>query len=77
MKDLPDEYVYAPWKAPLDVQRTAHCIVGADYPQPIINHQNARLDCVTKLRGVYQTLVYKGKCRTKCFLLWDMLFTLV
>ncbi|KAL9971457.1 hypothetical protein ACROYT_G017620 [Oculina patagonica] len=59
LKDFPSEYIYEPWKAPLETQRTANCIVGDDYPQPIINHQEARRDCIQKLRGVYQNLVSK------------------
>lgn len=61
LKDFPDDYIYEPWKTPLEIQRRSHCIVGADYPQPMINHEDARRECVTKLRGVYQTLVCKGE----------------
>ncbi len=60
LKDFPSDYIYEPWKAPLETQRTANCVVGDDYPQPIINHQEARRDCIQKLRGVYQNLVSKG-----------------
>lgn len=35
-------YVHAPWKMPPEVQRTAGCVVGRDYPQPIIDHGWAR-----------------------------------
>lgn len=59
LKDFPSEFIYEPWRAPLEVQKTANCIVGTDYPQPVINHQEARQDCVHRLRGVYQNLVSK------------------
>lgn len=59
LKDFPDKYIYQPWTAPLELQKAANCIVGTDYPQPMINHQDARRDCIGKLRGVYQTLVCK------------------
>lgn len=61
LKDFPDKYIYQPWTAPLELQKAANCIVGTDYPQPMINHQDARRDCIGRLRGVYQTLVCKGK----------------
>ena len=32
---MPDAYVYEPWKAPLEVQRAAGCVVGRDYPAPM------------------------------------------
>ena len=38
---MPDKYIYEPWKAPLDVQRAAGCIIGKDYPAPIVDHETA------------------------------------
>lgn len=35
---VPTEYIYEPWKAPLDVQERANCIIGKDYPAPVVNH---------------------------------------
>jgi len=42
LKDMPAKYIYQPWKAPLEVQRRAKCIVGTDYPSPIVDHAVAR-----------------------------------
>jgi deoxyribodipyrimidine photo-lyase len=39
---VPDRYVHAPWEMPEDVQREAGCVVGHDYPAPIIDHAWAR-----------------------------------
>ena len=36
---MPTEYVYEPWKAPLEVQKEAGCVIGVDYPAPIVDHQ--------------------------------------
>ena len=38
---MPDKYIYEPWKAPLEVQKAAGCIVGKDYPKPIVEHDVA------------------------------------
>jgi len=57
---MPVEYVYEPWKAPLEVQVQAGCVVGRDYPAPIVDHREAcrrnthmmeelRLDLLRKL----------------------------
>ena len=35
LRQMPLEYVHCPWKAPLDVQQKAGCVVGRDYPAPI------------------------------------------
>jgi deoxyribodipyrimidine photo-lyase len=39
---VPDRYLHAPWEMPKDVQREAGCVVGQDYPAPIIDHAWAR-----------------------------------
>jgi deoxyribodipyrimidine photo-lyase len=39
---VPDEYIHEPWKMPADVQRQAHCVIGIDYPTPIVDHAFAR-----------------------------------
>lgn len=38
LKDMPLKYLFSPWKAPLSVQENAQCIVGKDYPKPIVDH---------------------------------------
>ncbi len=40
--DVPDEYIHYPWKMTENLQRTIGCIIGKDYPAPIIDHQWAR-----------------------------------
>jgi deoxyribodipyrimidine photo-lyase len=39
---VPDRYLHAPWEMPGDVQREAGCVIGQDYPAPIIDHAWAR-----------------------------------
>ena len=38
MQDFPKTYIYEPWKAPKKVQEEAGCIIGVDYPAPIVDH---------------------------------------
>ena len=38
LKRMPKKYIYEPWKAPLEVQRACGCIIGVDYPKPIVDH---------------------------------------
>lgn len=42
LKDMPAKYVYCPWTAPIDVQAKAKCIIGKDYPAPIVDHAKSR-----------------------------------
>ena len=39
LKHMPKKYIYDPWNAPIDVQKSAGCIVGKDYPNPIVDHK--------------------------------------
>lgn len=41
LKKYPPKYIYEPWTAPLSVQRTAGCVIGKDYPRPIVDHKVA------------------------------------
>lgn len=41
MKKYPPKYIYEPWTAPLSVQRAAGCVIGKDYPRPIVDHKVA------------------------------------
>ncbi len=42
LRDVPDAYVHTPWTMPEATQREAGCVVGKDYPAPIVDHQAAR-----------------------------------
>lgn len=42
LKDMPAKYMFCPWTAPKDVQAKAKCIIGKDYPAPILDHAKAR-----------------------------------
>ncbi|TDY00921.1 cryptochrome/photolyase family protein [Thiohalophilus thiocyanatoxydans] len=39
---LPNKYIHEPWKAPEEVQQQAECIIGKDYPEPIIDLKATR-----------------------------------
>ena len=35
---VPLPYVFAPWTMPAEVQQVAGCVIGRDYPAPIVDH---------------------------------------
>jgi deoxyribodipyrimidine photo-lyase len=39
---VPDQFLHAPWEMPVDIQRRAGCMIGKDYPTPIVDHALAR-----------------------------------
>jgi deoxyribodipyrimidine photo-lyase len=42
LADVPERYVHAPWVMDAETQRTCNCVVGRDYPAPIVDHREAR-----------------------------------
>jgi deoxyribodipyrimidine photo-lyase len=39
---LPSRHIHSPWEMSLELQRDANCLIGQDYPAPIIDHAWAR-----------------------------------
>lgn len=44
---LGNEHLHAPWEAPADVLETAKVVLGRTYPQPIVDHREARNRALT------------------------------
>lgn len=42
LEGVPFAYLHKPWTMPADMQRKAGCIIGKDYPAPIVAHAWAR-----------------------------------
>lgn len=38
LKNVPDEYIFEPWKCPESIQKQAGCIIGKDYPNRVVDH---------------------------------------
>lgn len=41
LADVPDEYLPAPHKLPPILQKDIGCVIGRDYPEPIVDHKTA------------------------------------
>jgi deoxyribodipyrimidine photo-lyase len=39
---VPDELIHEPWRMASDVQQESDCVIGKDYPSPIVDHAWAR-----------------------------------
>ncbi|NP_001082139.1 cryptochrome circadian regulator 2 L homeolog [Xenopus laevis] len=63
LKAFPSRYIYEPWSAPESVQKQAKCIIGIDYPKPIVNHAEASSMNIERMKQTYQQLSrYRGLC---------------
>ncbi|XP_073700902.1 cryptochrome-1-like [Garra rufa] len=61
LRDFPAKFIYDPWNAPEDVQRAAKCVIGVDYPKPMVNHAEASRLNIERMRQIYQQLSrYRG-----------------
>jgi deoxyribodipyrimidine photo-lyase len=48
LRSVPDRYLAEPWTMPSEVQRSAGCVIGRDYPAPIVGHAAARRDALAR-----------------------------
>eukprot|EP00439_Symbiodinium_sp_Y106_P066844 s1483_g10.t5 len=51
LQNMPAKYLYKPWTAPVTEQKKAGCIIGEDYPKPIVDHQRAREENLAKFKA--------------------------
>ncbi len=53
LKNFPEKYIFEPWTAPLVVQEKAGCIIGKDYPKPIVDHKKISKINMDKMGKAY------------------------
>jgi len=51
LKDMPAKYIYEPFSAPLDVQKKAGCVIGKDYPAPVVIHKDVKDKNMSKFKA--------------------------
>jgi deoxyribodipyrimidine photo-lyase len=49
---VPPAYVHMPWTMPADVQQAAGCLIGRDYPPPLVDHAAAVREAKRRLAAV-------------------------
>ncbi|MCB8917073.1 MAG: deoxyribodipyrimidine photo-lyase [Ardenticatenaceae bacterium] len=49
---VPDQYIHAPWEMHPAVQQVTGCIIGRDYPPPIVDHRAVRSQTLAAYRAV-------------------------
>ena len=54
LKNIPDMWIHEPWKMTDSIQKKSECIIGHDYPFPIVNHIVAIKEARFKIGEVYK-----------------------
>lgn len=52
VRNLPTDFIFEPWLAPRDLQESCGCVIGQDYPTPLVDHRQQRVVCVQRLRDL-------------------------
>ena len=55
LKNFSIDYLFEPWKAPLEVQMEANCVIGKDYPEPCCDHEQVFQENVEKLKQYFES----------------------
>lgn len=59
LRRMPSKYIYAPWTAPTEVQKEAGCVVGKDYPKPIVEHDKVSKENIDRFKQALDSLKKK------------------
>ena len=51
LESVPDEHLREPWRMPPEVQEACGCVIGRDYPEPVVDHKQAREEAMTRFRA--------------------------
>jgi cryptochrome len=61
LQQFPDEYILQPWKAPLSEQKKAQCVIGLNYPHPIVDHDTAKTKNISLMKIAFTKPSSGGK----------------
>ena len=56
LQDFPSDYIHMPWLAPLSVQKQAKCVIGKDYPKPIVDLCSQGELCCQRVKAILTAL---------------------
>ena len=60
---VPPAYVHMPWTMPADVQQVAGCVIGHDYPAPLVDHAAAVREAKRRLAIVRNAPASRNEAR--------------
>ena len=59
LKNVPKMWIHEPWKMDLKTQENVNCLIGKDYPKPIVDHATAIRDAKIKLSSIFKKEGYR------------------
>ena len=66
LKRLPAEWIHKPWEAPTNVLSEAGVKLGTIYPEPIVDHHNARIRALATLAKLKKVRVVNANRNFRC-----------
>jgi deoxyribodipyrimidine photo-lyase len=61
LANVPDDYIFEPWKMPLETQSRAGCMLGEDYPLPIVKNEVAARTAKVRIAVVRKKVEVKNE----------------
>jgi len=71
LRKMPSKYIYAPWTAPTQVQKAAGCVVGKDYPKPILEHGKVSKENIDRFGKALASLKKKPPLPSNAKAAWE------
>lgn len=53
LSKFPAKYIYEPWTAPKATQEACGCVIGKDYPKPMVDHSTVNKINMGKMKNAY------------------------
>lgn len=53
LRKMPEKFIYEPWKAPRKVQHEVGCVLGEDYPERIVVHEEVSKENMSRMKEAY------------------------
>ncbi|MEF3193059.1 MAG: DNA photolyase family protein [Halothiobacillaceae bacterium] len=50
---VPDDWIHEPWRMPATLQRRYGCVIGRDYPHPVVDHELAARQARERVHAAY------------------------
>jgi deoxyribodipyrimidine photo-lyase len=60
---VPPAYIHMPWTMPADIQQAAGCVIGRNYPAPLVDHAAAVREAKRRLAAVRNAPAARAEAR--------------